>query len=328
MVSRLPGLIALVGLALVGCSGTVTMGDDDDDDDVVGGPDADPNAPDADPTAPDGSPNAPDAPPVPTTICDRWNADRGDMSEGTWSGSVASCAAGDVAAPGRANAVRLINLYRFMAGLPAVTDDPTRNAAAQECALMMHANGALNHDPPPSWNCYTSNGALGAGRSNIATTPGVRAIDLYMVDPGNSTTLGHRRWFLSNSLGPIGVGSTSSYSCHYVIGGSGGGGNPWTAFPSPGAFPIEAMTTFSDVDSTGWSVQSDSINLNGATVTITSGGDTLPVSVTNLLGGYGSAYAIRIVPQGWSSQAGSTYRVSVTGIGTPIEYDVSMVDCE
>jgi hypothetical protein len=202
------------------------------------------------------------------------------------------------------------------------------DAQTQECALMMDANNMLSHSPPSSWACYNATGAGAAGKSNIATTAGVQAVDLYMTDPGNPTTIGHRRWILSNSLGPIGLGSTSDYSCMMVIGGSGNANKQWTAYPPPGQVPLELFNvSFQTLDSTGWTVQSDSINLGGAQVTVTDGGTNRPVTVTPLNGGYGSSYAIRFNPQGWSTQAGHTYSVSVTGIATPINYDVVVVNC-
>jgi hypothetical protein len=250
------------------------------------------------------------------------------MSEGTWSGSVASCSAGDVSAAGRANALKLVNLYRYIVGLPAVTNSASMDQQAQACALMMHANGALSHTPPTSWKCYTSVGAGSAGKSNIATTPGVKAVDLYMADPGNSTTIGHRRWILSNSLGPIGLGTTSSYSCMQVIGGSGKAGKQWVAFPPGGEVPFQMFkASYASLDSTGWTIQSDSINLSAAQVTVTDGGVSKPVTVTQLKGGYGSSYAIRFNPQGWSTEAGHTYKVSVSGTSQPIAYDVKVVSC-
>lgn len=262
-------------------------------------------------------------------MCERWTSDRAELGEGTWSGSVAACDPGDISADGRANALRLTNLYRWMVGLPEVTTDPSRDAMAQACALMMDANNSLSHDPPMSWDCYSSDGASAAGSSNISSGPGVMSVDLYMVDPGNSTTLGHRRWILSNSAGPIGLGSTSGRSCMWVLGGSGSGDNAWTAWPPPGPFPIGAVDPlgFSSLDETGWSIQSDGIDLSSAQVSITAGGKDRPVTVTVLASGFGSSSAISMIPSGWSTQAGTTYRVSVTGVGTPIEYDVQVVSC-
>ena len=43
-------------------------------------------------------------------MCDRWNADRADLSEGSWNGTVSPCNAGDISVEGRANALKLVNL--------------------------------------------------------------------------------------------------------------------------------------------------------------------------------------------------------------------------
>lgn len=259
-------------------------------------------------------------------MCAAWTAGRANLSEGTWNGTVATCNAGDMSSDWRARVLTQVNLYRSLADLPAVSLDATRNAAAQQCALMETAHGSLSHYPDSSWACYDADGAEAAGKSNIATTAAVEAVDLYMEDFGNATTLGHRRWILSNGLGPIGVGSTSSYSCMWVLYGSGTDSTPWTAWPAPGPFPIDAMGTGSNgVDSVGWSVQSDSIDLTRATVTVTDGGVNKPVTVTVLDAYYGSDYAIAFTPSGWRSTAGHTYHVVIGG--TSIAYDVAMVDC-
>jgi hypothetical protein len=261
-------------------------------------------------------------------VCTRWNADRADLTEGAWSGSVATCDPGDVATPGRENALRVTNLYRWLADLPPIETSAQNDALAQACALMMHANEMLSHGPPMSWTCWTQQGADGAGMSNISGTPGVFAVDLYMVDPGNPTTLGHRRWLLSNSIGPTGIGSTDTYSCMVTLGGTNMVGEPWMAWPPPGAFPLQAgRIEWTNIDETGWSLQSDTIDFAGAQVQITEGGEDRPVAITQLAGGYGSAFAISMIPQGWVMEAGASYHVSVTGISEPIEYDVDVVDC-
>jgi hypothetical protein len=267
---------------------------------------------------------------TPEGTCARWNADRVDLSEGTWSGNVASCMAGDISPNGRANALKLINLYRWLADLPAVATDPVRDSQAQACSLMMEAEGSLSHEPGEDWTCYTAEGATGAGSSNISGGPGVVSVDRYMVDQGNATTIGHRRWTLSNSLGPIGLGSTGTgASCFQNLRGTGRAGKPWMAWPSPGFIPLQAFGSGrgGTIDATGWTVQSDDINLAGAAVTVTSGGTNMPVAVTQLQGGYGSRYAFRFTPTGWTTAAGQTYAVSVTGIPTPISYEVSVVNC-
>ena len=264
-------------------------------------------------------------------LCARWKGDRAQLGEGTWSGEVNSCKKGAVSEEGLENTLRLVNLYRFIAGLAPVTEDPARSESAQACALMMHANGALNHSPPMNWKCWTAEGSGSAGKSNISSTPGVLGVDLYMVDPGNETTIGHRRWILSNSLGPIGMGSTSQNSCLQVIGGSGDAGKAYMPWPSAGLVPLQALHVptigWTDVDKTGWSVQSDSIDLGAATVSVTEGGVDLPVAVNVLGQNYGSTYALRFVPQGWAVAAGKTYKVVLGNVSQPIAYEVTVVDC-
>jgi hypothetical protein len=263
--------------------------------------------------------------------CARWNADRADLSEGTWTGNVAACDPGDISAPGRVNALRLFNLYRWLADLPPVVNAPDRDLEAQACSLMMDANNMLSHTPPTTWLCYTALGAMGANTSNISGGPGVSSVDLYLIDTGNETTFGHRRIVLSNQLGPIGLGSTGTggASCMQNIGGTGNAGKPWLAWPPPGAFPLQAYQTSarSSLSMTGWSFQSDKMNLANAQVTITSGGVTMPITLSQLTGNYGGNTAIRMLPMGWTAAAGQTYTVTVTGITTPISYDVQIVSC-
>jgi len=259
-------------------------------------------------------------------VCNRWTGDRADLSEGSWSGDVGSCSAGDISQSAQDNTLKLVNLYRFVAGQDPVTQDANMSAGAQECSLMMDANNALSHAPPVNWNCYTQLGADAASTSNISPTASVEAIDLYMVDPGNETTIGHRRWILGGWVGPIGVGGTDSYSC-LMVNGDGTPGSEWVAWPPPGIFPLSAVDpSWTDIDATGWTIQSDEVDLSNASVTIAKDANDLPVSVTVLSNRYGSEFAISMIPQGWSTSPG-VYHVEVTGAAIQIAYDVEVVDC-
>jgi uncharacterized protein YkwD len=265
------------------------------------------------------------APPV---VCGRWNEDRAQRAEGSWSGSVAECEAGAYAEPGPSNTLRQVNLFRWLAGLPPVELSADRSAAAQACALLMHANRELEHEVPASWSCWSSASASAAGLSNLATTASVRAIDLYMTDQG-IRELGHRRWILSNTLGPIGVGSTSSYSCLHVISGDGRADARWVAWPPPGEVPIQAlyMATWLDTDAAGWSVQSDFVDLRRGEVSVTRAGEPLAIETWVLAQGYGSTFGLGIRPLGWRSEVGETYDVIVSGVSEPIEWSFTVVDC-
>ncbi len=262
-------------------------------------------------------------------VCERWNDDTADLSEGSWSGSVAGCEVGDISERGRANALRMLNLMRYLADLTEVETDPERDRKAQAAALIFTAEGRLSHYPDQSWQCWSPDGEEAAGSSNISSAPGVASVLGYMIDRGNETTLGHRRWILSNRLGPVGLGSTDRASAMWVLGGATGDDAEWTAWPPPGDFPIQANAdTWSSMDDEGWSVQSDSIELAGARVVVTDDtGTDRPVTVWNLEPGYGASSAISIIPSGWGARAGTTYSVSVEAGGTEIAYDVRFVDC-
>ncbi len=271
-----------------------------------------------------------------TQVCLRWTCDRADMNEGTWNGNVATCTAGDLTPAARANSLKLINAYRFIADLPAVVTDASRDSAAQQCALMMDAANALNHTPDPGAPCYTAAGDTAAGTSNISSGAAVRSIDLYMSDFGNATTMGHRRWFLSNQLGPVGIGGTPGGSCHTVIGGSGTATKRFMGWPPAGPVPLQAIAiptvgAGNSIDRTGWTLQTYSAadSLTNATVAVTDNGVNMPVTVTPLGANYGSRSAVRWVPMGWVSTAGHSYTVTVTSptMTTPITYTVDVVSC-
>ncbi len=264
--------------------------------------------------------------------CARWKADTANLDEGTWSGSVDDCTVGDISADGRDNALRLFNLVRWLADLPAVVTEEARNQQAQACALMMEANMELSHEPPTSWKCYSEAGAKGASTSNISSGPGVSSVLGYMVDDGNLAHFGHRRIILGNGLGPIGLGSTGKggASCMQNIGGKGTATKEWTAWPSPGPFPVQAYADMyrRSLDTTGWSIQSKKIDLGAAQVSVTSGGQSKPVKVEQLSGTYGDSKAIRIAPDGWKAETGASYSVSVSGTNPPIAYEFQLVDCQ
>jgi hypothetical protein len=269
---------------------------------------------------------------TPEGVCARWKADRADLGEGTWTGNVMSCDVGDMDPNARAAALRLLNTYRWLADLPAMTTDPTKDKEAQACALLQRANNSLSHTPPASWTCYMEEGADAAGRCNISSGPAVGSVDGYMIDPGNETTIGHRRWILSNSMGPTGIGGTDRHSCLMTTGNMKVN-KAWQAWPGPGIIPIQAMQMgfgqwVQGLDSTGWTVQSDGIDLSAATVTVTSDGMAKPVTMTQLMPFYGSRYAFRFNPMGWKTEAGKKYTIEVGGVSPAIKYDVEVVDCK
>ena len=156
------------------------------------------------------------------------------------------------------------------------------------------------------------------------------AVNDYMSDKGSLDTLGHRRWILSLRISQVAFGSAgsswSSASCMQVIGSTAiSQPRTWVSFPPNGPVPFEL---FSEVDVTGWSVQSEGIDLSRAQVTIKNGQTSLPVSTIDLLPGYGSNYGLAFTPQGWSTQPNQSYDVTITCAGGQVlTYTVSPVMC-
>jgi hypothetical protein len=185
--------------------------------------------------------------------------------------------------------------------------------------------------PPTTSKCYTAAGGATAGESNIAWGSGhpAQAIDQFMEDNGNDTTLGHRRWILNPPLGPIGIGywegggMYGNAECLRIFGNSGGGPNPpWVAIPTAGFAPIEtALWT--------WSFHGSLGGIAGATASVLRVDDNtmLPVKMMALSQGYAQE-TTSWTPVGWTAEAGKTYRVTVSGLsGGDVVYDVKPVTC-
>lgn len=243
------------------------------------------------------------------------------------------CDPGTLAREAIDDALARLNFHRWLAGLGPVRDEASQNVIAQACSVVSAWNpaGAQAHFPPMTATCWTSAGAQGAGSSNIAwgSSSAPDAIDQWMIDYGNDTTFGHRRWFLSPPLDGVGIGfyrggnNYGSASCAAVFGGGNQGPSPaWFSFP-PAGFSPTSITRWT------WSVHGD-IPQNAPTATVirASDGMSLGVRVEVMQGGYGRLNAVTLVRQGWDPAAGQTYRVVLDGTGGPRrEWDVKPVDC-
>jgi len=248
--------------------------------------------------------------------------------------STMTCDPGSLSRDALDDGLARLNYFRWLVGLGPTTDSAEDDEVAQKCALVSAWNpaGPGAHSPPPSATCYTPEGALGAASSNIAWGAAdlADAIDLWMIDYGNETTFGHRRWLLNPPLEPVGLGhyrggtNDGTASCIRVFGGSGTGPTPnWLAFPPPGYVPQQFALWH-------WTVHGN-IPLDGATASVrrASDGADMPVQFRILSGFYGQA-AAALLRDGWNPVAGETYHVTITGRGGAgtIEYDVKPVNCQ
>jgi hypothetical protein len=268
-------------------------------------------------TPPEGDP----ATRTPEEVCAMWRVGQTAHANVVWTGDRANeCDLGVLNPVAIADAIRRVNVHRWLSGLGPVTDAPNDQRPMQECAAMQNANPQLSHQPTSDWDCYTDDGAASAGRANLSR--GYRspadALDGSMKD-ANTASLGHRRWLLNGPLGKIGIGHRDRATCIGVQDYSASSSRPWTAYPNPGPSPTAILRQ-------AWSIQG-SFPGDTATVTRESDGADMPIAVTTLAGRIGSSSnALRIDRTGWNAEVGETYQIQV-GDGSLVAYRIEPVDC-
>ncbi|NLG51420.1 MAG: hypothetical protein GX552_15045 [Chloroflexi bacterium] len=258
-------------------------------------------------------------------------------SEGTaieWSGNHASCNPGNTAAAFRNAVLRRVNYFRAMAGLPLVTLNEEYNRKAQAAALMMSANRTLSHDPSSSWTCYSAEGDEAAGKSNLYLgRMGWEAISGYVLEDGE---LGHRRWILYPQTQQMGTGdvpATAGYmrsNTLWVFDSHMWDTRPATrdgfvAWPPPGYVPYQVVNEH-------WSFSYPGADFSNTSVTVTSGGAPVAVSVRRLTNGYGEntlAWVMADLPPGSAGDVSyhiELRRVRFGGADHDFAYDVTLFD--
>ncbi len=267
-------------------------------------------------------------------VCAQWKGGNAITDPSPWKAGPTECDPGITSQGGINDAVARINMYRWLVGLGPAVDDPARNETNRWCAAVVSWNppGTVPnpHSPPPSAKCYTQKGASGAGSSNISWGVGVaQAITQFIVDNGNFTTFGHRRWILSAGMGITGIGHYAGggkygrATCQYSFGGGTTYPAPdWVSLPPPGFVPTTVVNYV-------WTFHHKS-SVSAATmkVTNTATSANLPMKTLKLTGGYGSYSTIAFQRDGWTAKSGEVYDVTVDGIsGGPISYQVKAVTC-
>ncbi|MCZ8341518.1 MAG: ankyrin repeat domain-containing protein [Leptospira sp.] len=145
---------------------------------------------------------------------------RSGRVQNQWTGSIATCSAGENSKEYTQASLKRINFYRILAGLsPIVELVEEYNRKALQSSLIMEAANKLSHYPSSSWKCFSPEGKEGAENSNLALEPGTAGIDSYIEDQGpDNYFVGHRRWILFPQLLTMGSGSTKSANSLWVFG--------------------------------------------------------------------------------------------------------------
>jgi hypothetical protein len=254
-----------------------------------------------------------------------------------WTGNHANCNAGENAAA-FLEAVRLrINYFRAMAGVPGTVQlSAEYSSKAQQAALMMSTNGQLSHNPPPSWLCYTNEGAEAAGKSDLSLGRyGPAAITGYIEDQGTGNYfVGHRRWILYPQTKRMGTGDVPSTGSHWssnalwVFDENMWNPRPQTrdmyvAWPPPGYVPYQVVFQ-------RWSFTYDDADFLGATVTMSMGAQAIPVTLQPVVVGYGENTLVwePDLSFGVPPPGDTVYDVTVSGVkvaGLPQEFAYQVI---
>ncbi len=258
-----------------------------------------------------------------------------------WTGSLSACIPGNISQLAQDRTLQRINYYRRLVGLPDnMTFDPSRNIDTQAAALMMGANNSLDHSPPPSWLCYTTQGANGADNSNLGLgSHSSQAVTQFMNDNGSgNNAVGHRRWILYSRAGSFGHGSaqaggffgyadvlwvfnpfvTPAYLPNYI------------AFPPAGYVPRIIIPS-------RWSFSLPGADFSGASVTVQNQqGTALSITLHPVENGYGdNTVAWRFNTAAdltWSGSDDKPFQVTVSGVNRngvtqpPYSYTVVAID--
>ncbi len=255
--------------------------------------------------------------------------------------SIPSCSPGAVTGSAKAEALAAVNQVRALSGLPPVTYDYGGDAEAQAAALIMAANGDLNHHPPQDWHCWSQAGYDGAGSSNLHMgwssspqdpAPPSDAVAGFLVD-WNVPSLGHRRWLLDPFLPSISWGAAGGLSAiggewPYVWSGVlqvikdatpdiSGLDLDFVAYPVgdyPAAwFETDWYLSFSALVNTTASWNNEGVTYGQAQVSVIGSGDPLSIydlSWNNEWFGLPNNLQWRVA----GLQAGVTYTVAITGV--------------
>lgn len=262
---------------------------------------------------------------------DYYLASANDVSDIAWTGDEPSCSAGTVPQTTKDKILMRLAYFRKAVGLNnAIAESQTKSEKAQQAALMMHANGTLDHFPPNSWKCFTEDGKQAAANSLLTSINNANAIDSYIRDHGaENGPVGHRRWLLWPRLQEMGIGNTSNYNALWVLGNSGttpADAPEFIAWPPEGFVPKQVVYP-------RWSFSIRDADFTGTTVSMkANNGSTIATETEELTGIYGDNTIVWKPSINISTLADNTVyavmlkNVVIDGEPTDFEYEVVLFD--
>ncbi len=269
-------------------------------------------------------------------VCQRWNTDRPQQSQGLQMPAAMDCNPGTTIDPSVQDALRRLNLFRWVSGAEPLTINDDWNGFARACAIIQsYLTPAISHFPEKTARCYTEQGYTASGQSELAggsVNPAV-AIDDLIFDTGDNNfhILGHRQGMLDPLALLTGIGFAqppegAPATCVRMYDGSPGMPHSGLAdvysFPSPGHQPWEliAHSTYMTYDRLlEWSITvPEDVDATGGSVRLVHRKDTtwedVPVTSGKFLDERRHGLWINL---GVPSLAPGTYAVIVSGTSLP-----------
>lgn len=241
------------------------------------------------------------------------------------------------------SALNYLNIYRYIAGVSEASLGAEEMEYAQAASLVCAENRKLSHSgltkPSGMSDDMYSKAVYGAFNSNLAGSGDslCNTILRYMLEVNGDQDFGHRRQLLKPSLPKTGFGSVKSVSGSYysatfvdaymnenkAISYPGqmqpieyfGTGFAWTIVVPQNIDPASALVTVTDMKKgTVWKFRN----------TTDSSGEYQYMRIDD----GGNTACLIFGPDDILYRDGDKYNVSITGIPTPISYDVEMFNIE
>ncbi|MDR1016634.1 MAG: CAP domain-containing protein [Coriobacteriales bacterium] len=236
-------------------------------------------------------------------------------------------------------ALKTLNLMRYIAGIDPVSLDDSYEETAQAGAMVNAINGVISHFPTrPTqltddalWNLAytgTSSSNLGQGYPTL----GSAIIDGWVNDgdPSNITMIGHRRWVLNPTMAATGFGYAGDQSAMYSFDSNHALDYADVAWPAR-TMPLEYFG-----NDYPWSVSTNTReDLTQVKVSLVrlSDGKTWHFSQASADGyfnvdnqGYGQPGCIIFRPSGVDYKIGDNFNVTISGLsGGTLSYTVDFV---
>ena len=261
---------------------------------------------------------------------DYYLASSNTTSDVSWTGDEQTCDPGTVPESIKAKILMRLQYFRKAAGLNNTIEERiSKSEKSQQAALMMHANGTLNHFPPESWNCFTNDGKEAAANALLTSTKNSASIDSYIRDQGNENyPVGHRRWLLWPRLQEIGIGNTSRYNAIWVIGNPGNvpeDAPDFIAWPPEGYLPANLVYS-------RWSFSIANADFSDTKIEMrAANGNSIPVQIEELTGIYGDNTIVWVPEIDNNPTEDRTYSITIKNVlidsePQEFQYDVTIFD--